>query len=1174
MSMHGRDTCAVLGLLAIACTGHAQEGDHPPIPVRFSLDEPSFVTLVIDDAEGHRVRNLVSETEFPAGDNVVWWDGTDDTGRLQTSINCNFEVVRSQVTPGRYRVRGLARPEIDLRYEFTVYNPGRPPWATADPASEWLANHTPPSGVLFLPEDDAGRGPTGPVPGGVVLVCSHVAEGGSGLAWLGLDGRKLHGQHWIGGVWTGATHMARDDGADRVPEVYAYTGAAWEASAGGGYDGPRSELRLAELLVRDATAAAPRDGRFGRGDDRPLLKPFAPYQGLLPPGAETLGRADEDTRYAFPDAEHTGLSGLAVHNALLVASLPKMNELLWVDARARRILGTTPLDDPRGLAFDAEGRLLALSGTQLLRFRIGADPLAPLEPELLVRRRLEDPVGITLDEDGNVYISDRGASNQVKVFSAEGEFLKAIGLEGQPKLGGYEPGQMHNPNGLTIDSRNRLWVAETDNVPKRMSVWSLDGDLVEAFYGPMEYGGGGGLDSADPTRFYYNGMEFALDWETGANEPTANYYQPQYDALGLPSAFRSRAPETALHHDGRRYLTDCYNVSPTNAAESAAIWLLEDGVARPVAAMGSANGWELLGELFRGNGNYSVRWTGQVMPARSGTYTFTTLSDDGVRLWVNGQTLIDNWTPHGTTEDSGTVELEGGRRYDIRLEFFQGVGGATIRLLWSGEGLAREIVPDACLFSSQEAQGPGGLTGQYFAKPDLTEPASTQVDATIDFSWDAAAPEALSPPTASPFRSRVPDGTGPGDRMTFAWSDVSEDGEVQPEELALAIGDASGVTVMADLSFVVAHLDGEARRFTPVGFTASGVPRYDLSRGETRASGTRKPWTSGGGQALVGAGGWTVLTVPPEPFVAQASVAGVRDGEPMWTYPSCWPGLHPSHDAPLPDHPGELIGTTRLLGGLFEPRGSDIGQLWALNGNKGNTYLFTTDGLFVATLFADCRTASWDAPQAERGMLVNALSQQEENFWPTITQTDDGRIFMVTGGNGGSIIAVEGLERARRLPDREIEVTAEQIHQAGEWRIARERERQRERADEKLTVRMLTRAPAVDGQLDEWPDAAFVEIDGRASAALAVGEGRLFAAFRTGDAALLRNAGESLALLFKSGGALDLMVGSVPGGVRLLVAGPRWCGRTGAFQLADAHHYLRPRGGRKRPGRPGGRRGG
>ena len=58
--------------------------------------------------------------------------------------------------------------------------------------------------------------------------------------------------------------------------------------------------------------------------------------------------------------------------------------------------------------------------------------------------------------------------------------------------------------------------------------------------------------------------------------------------------------------------------------------------------------------------NFSVRWSGQVMAPVTGTYTFTTTSDDGVRLYVNGQLLIDNWTDHGVTQNSATAALTGG----------------------------------------------------------------------------------------------------------------------------------------------------------------------------------------------------------------------------------------------------------------------------------------------------------------------------------------------------------------------------------------------------------------------------------------------------------------------------------------------------------------------------------
>jgi len=54
-----------------------------------------------------------------------------------------------------------------------------------------------------------------------------------------------------------------------------------------------------------------------------------------------------------------------------------------------------------------------------------------------------------------------------------------------------------------------------------------------------------------------------------------------------------------------------------------------------------------------GPDTFSIRWTGQVRARYSEIYTFHTRSDDGVRLWVNDQLIIDNWTANGLTEDSG-----------------------------------------------------------------------------------------------------------------------------------------------------------------------------------------------------------------------------------------------------------------------------------------------------------------------------------------------------------------------------------------------------------------------------------------------------------------------------------------------------------------------------------------
>lgn len=96
--------------------------------------------------------------------------------------------------------------------------------------------------------------------------------------------------------------------------------------------------------------------------------------------------------------------------------------------------------------------------------------------------------------------------------------------------------------------------------------------------------------------------------------------------------------------------------------------------------------------------NFSIRWTGQVEPSYSETYTFYTVSDDGVRLWVNGQLLIDHWNNHSVREDSGSIALVAGQRYDIRLEYYENGGDAVARLLWSSPSQSRVVIPQQRLY--------------------------------------------------------------------------------------------------------------------------------------------------------------------------------------------------------------------------------------------------------------------------------------------------------------------------------------------------------------------------------------------------------------------------------------------------------------------------------------------
>lgn len=96
---------------------------------------------------------------------------------------------------------------------------------------------------------------------------------------------------------------------------------------------------------------------------------------------------------------------------------------------------------------------------------------------------------------------------------------------------------------------------------------------------------------------------------------------------------------------------------------------------------------------------FSVRWTGQVIPPATGNYVFVTQSDDGVRLWLGNQLLIDNLTPHALTEDrSAAIALTGGQSYNLRLEYFELTANAIIRLMWIRPAqTAPEIIPTASL---------------------------------------------------------------------------------------------------------------------------------------------------------------------------------------------------------------------------------------------------------------------------------------------------------------------------------------------------------------------------------------------------------------------------------------------------------------------------------------------
>jgi uncharacterized repeat protein (TIGR03806 family) len=162
--------------------------------------------------------------------------------------------------------------------------------------------------------------------------------------------------------------------------------------------------------------------------------------------------------------------------------------------------------------------------------------------------------------------------------------------------------------------------------------------------------------------------------------------------------------------------------------------------------------------------HFTARWTGQIQAQGSETYTFWVTGDDGIRLWVNGQLLIDGWVDQPPTEYSAAIALAAGQKYDLRLEYYENGGGAMVKLAWSSPTIAKQTVPRSQLYPAQ------------------TTNLAPVVNAGADL--------AITLPASASLAGSAGDDGVPGP-LTVAWSLVSGPGTVAFADPAAAATTAS-----------------------------------------------------------------------------------------------------------------------------------------------------------------------------------------------------------------------------------------------------------------------------------------------------------------------------------------------------------------------------------------------
>jgi hypothetical protein len=443
------------------------------ITLKFEQPMDGKASVVIENAAGQRVRNLVTGQAFSSGSHEIVWDGLDEQGLV--------------VSPGDYTWRAISHPGLKPELLMFFYNPGEKPWAE----HTWLADHSDPTSAAAY--------------GDKVLLGAPVAEAGNNIILADLEGKKLAGVRLSSFIGEGRLFIAL--GPDRF---YAFS----EGSPR--YESVRKDENGKPYLYGDLSMVAwDHEGNQQRYKGKNGEHIVRTYRKLP---EEALGNRKNKM------AIHN-LSGAAFLDGKIYLSLHDENLLLILDPVTGGEAGSIAVSAPGPVTSDGKS-LFVLSGEDLHQIPQPAPgakstklftPRLSASPGTVNKLGQSDPVATSLavGAGGEILIADNGEDQNIKVFNAAGKLLREIGQRGgRAPQGPWQADAIRRPAGIAVDSMNRVWLAENVGTPKRISVWDAPtGKVVREFFGPTPYGGtGGGVDPKDASRWVGGGGLWKLDF--------------------------------------------------------------------------------------------------------------------------------------------------------------------------------------------------------------------------------------------------------------------------------------------------------------------------------------------------------------------------------------------------------------------------------------------------------------------------------------------------------------------------------------------------------------------------------------------------------------------------------------------------------------------------------------
>ncbi|MEI6518439.1 MAG: FlgD immunoglobulin-like domain containing protein [bacterium] len=214
------------------------------------------------------------------------------------------------------------------------------------------------------------------------------------------------------------------------------------------------------------------------------------------------------------DKETNTVTGLAYGNGMLYVAYKKRNMICLYDPIKGSIIEQWTVPAPQQMTVSPNGPLLVVSQEKIVS--ASKNGITPL-----INNHLDIPTGITTDNTGNIYVANGGKTQNVSVFTATGKYLNSIGKTGgRPAVGRYDKTGMLEPGGIAIDIRGRLWVAETLDSPKRISVWDTKhGTCLNEFFGGGHYATFVSMDPSREDEAYCDMTTYKINTKNGTWSP-------------------------------------------------------------------------------------------------------------------------------------------------------------------------------------------------------------------------------------------------------------------------------------------------------------------------------------------------------------------------------------------------------------------------------------------------------------------------------------------------------------------------------------------------------------------------------------------------------------------------------------------------------------------------------